>query len=382
MAVKPGSTVVVAKEHLQGVLDALLKRDYLVAGPVARSGVISYEPVTSVTELPEGWTDEQEGGKYRLVKNGGGKLFGYISAAQSWKRVLFPSERRMWSVRRDGKSFAMAGGAEKPGKAALLGVRACELSAILVQDRVLMWDRFSDPLYAARRRNLFIAAVNCGRAGGTCFCESMGTGPKAESGYDIALTEISGDGRHYFMVEVGTEAGAGVMSEVEVTEAGDAEKAAAAAVIAAAAGSMGRKMDTSGIKELLFRNFENPRWQQVATRCLSCGNCTMVCPTCFCTAVEDRTSLDGNEAERRSLWDSCFTLDYSRIAGGIIRQSVSSRYRQWLVHKLAAWHDQFGSSGCVGCGRCITWCPVGIDLTEEAAAIRESDGDTMIKGEN
>jgi Fe-S-cluster-containing hydrogenase component 2 len=132
-------------------------------------------------------------------------------------------------------------------------------------------------------------------------------------------------------------------------------------------------MDTRGIKELLYRNYEHPRWDNVATRCLTCANCTMVCPTCFCTTVEDVTDLSGDHAERWRKWDSCFTMDFSYIHGGSVRATPKSRYRQWLTHKLATWFDQFGSSGCVGCGRCITWCPVAIDLTEEVRAIRDSE---------
>jgi sulfhydrogenase subunit beta (sulfur reductase) len=99
----------------------------------------------------------------------------------------------------------------------------------------------------------------------------------------------------------------------------------------------------------------------------------MVCPTCFCTSVEDSTDVDGDGVVRVQRWDSCFTVDYSYIHGGSVRSSDRSRYRQWMTHKLSTWFDQFGSSGCVGCGRCITWCPVGIDITEEVAAIRATE---------
>ena len=373
--VKSGSTLVVEKEHLQQVLDSLCKKGFLTVGPVVRDGAISYEPIKSVSELPEGWTDEQAPGKYRLKKGNSGKVFDYLYGAQSWKRWLFPPERSMFTAKKDAKgAITVAEDAKEPQKAALIGVRACELSAIQVQDRVFMWDRFTDPIYASRRRNSFILAVNCGRAGGTCFCVSMKTGPKAETGYDLALTEIKESGRHYFVVEVGTDCGAEVMASVKHSDAGGADKTAASRTVANASDNMGRKLDTAGIKELLYRNYENPEWDKVGARCLTCTNCTMVCPTCFCTTVEDRTSLGGETAERVSLWDSCFTLDYTRVAGGIMRQSASSRYRQWLTHKMAAWIDQFGTSGCVGCGRCITWCPVGIDLTEEVGAIRANDG--------
>jgi Fe-S-cluster-containing hydrogenase component 2 len=138
-------------------------------------------------------------------------------------------------------------------------------------------------------------------------------------------------------------------------------------------GQVTKHLDTVDIKDLLYRNLEHPRWDEVAARCLSCANCTMVCPTCFCTTVEDTSDLAGRETTHQRRWDSCFTTDFSYISGGSIRQSGKARYRQWMTHKLASWIDQFGTSGCVGCGRCITWCPVSIDITEEASVIRETE---------
>jgi ferredoxin len=201
----------------------------------------------------------------------------------------------------------------------------------------------------------------------------MQTGPKATFGYDLALTEMLEGGQHYFVVEIGSEKGESVFQQISRRQADAREIKAAESVIARTAQQMGRQMDTAGIKELLYHNYEHPRWDEVASRCLTCANCTMVCPTCFCTTVEDVTDLTGDAAERWRRWDSCFTMDFSYIHGGSVRASTKSRYRQWMTHKLATWIDQFGSSGCVGCGRCITWCPVGIDLTEEVRAIRETE---------
>ena len=132
-----------------------------------------------------------------------------------------------------------------------------------------------------------------------------------------------------------------------------------------------RSLDTENIRDLLFDNLQADRWNEVASRCLSCGNCTMVCPTCFCSSVQEVADLAGDEVTRERHWASCFTLEHSQIHGENPRPTTAAQYRQWLTHKLAGWIDQFGSSGCTGCGRCITWCPVGIDLTEEVAAIRE-----------
>jgi ferredoxin len=244
-----------------------------------------------------------------------------------------------------------------------------------ILDRVLLGGRRRDPAGSVRTADAFVIAVQCGQAGGTCFCVSMGTGPVAAAGFDLALTELIDGSGHRFLVEVGSPRGADVLAAVPHRAAGEEHRRAAAGVHERTAASMGRELDVDGIKELLYRNYDHPRWEEVADRCLTCGNCTMVCPTCFCTTVEDVTDLAGEKIERHQRWDSCFTVDYSHIHGGAVRGSAKARYRQWMTHKLATWYDQFGSSGCVGCGRCITWCPVGIDLTEEARAIRESDAD-------
>jgi ferredoxin len=178
------------------------------------------------------------------------------------------------------------------------------------------------------------------------------------------------DGPHRLVAEAGSERGAAVLAELPRRDATAADVGAAATAVAGAAEKMGRSVDTDDLPGLLSRNLEHARWDDVADRCLTCGNCTMVCPTCFCSGVEDHTDLTGEHAERVRVWDSCFGIDHSYMHGGAIRPSGRSRYRQWLTHKFGTWHDQFGSSGCIGCGRCIAWCPVGIDVTEELAALR------------
>ena len=274
---------------------------------------------------------------------------------------------------RTGSSTELAEEPPEAPRYAFVGARSCELAAMGVLDRVLLGGAHPDPGERSRREHVFILAVQCSQAGGTCFCVSMGTGPTAEQGYDIALTEVLDGAGHYFVLDAGSELGAEVLGELPGAPCAARERDAASAAHARAAAQMGRELDTTDIRELLYRNYEHPRWEEVAERCLSCGNCTMVCPTCFCTTVEDVTDLTAEHVERHQRWDSCFTVDYSHIHGGTVRASTRSRYRQWMTHKLATWIDQFGSSGCVGCGRCITWCPVGIDITEEARAIRESE---------
>jgi ferredoxin len=360
---------------LEDLVRALRDRGFRVIGPRLRDGAIVFDELASARELPAGWTDEQDGGTYRLRRRDDEALFGYAVGPHSWKNVLFPSSLRLWRGRRSPDG-AVEIEEEPPDETryALFGARSCDLHAIAIQDRVLVEGRHRDADYAARRERIFVVAVNCGTAGGTCFCVSMGTGPKADLGFDLALTELL-DGDHRFLVETGSDRGAEVLAELERREATEADLRAAESVVARTAASMGRELETDGIRDLLVRNAGHPRWEEVAERCLTCGNCTMVCPTCFCTTLEDVTDLAATATERRRVLDSCFSLEYSYLHGGSVRTSGRSRYRQWMTHKLATWWDQFDTSGCVGCGRCITWCPVGIDITEEAAAIRAADGE-------
>ncbi|MDR3472346.1 MAG: 4Fe-4S dicluster domain-containing protein [Devosia sp.] len=355
----------------QALFDSLRRRGYRIVGPKVRDGAIVYDDIDGAADLPQGWTDEQAPGRYRLARRDDAALFGYAVGSHSWKAFLHPSVQRLWTARREGDAVTVTPEPTSAERFAFIGVRACELKAIAIQDRVFVGGAHVDPHYRARREGAFIVAVNCAEAGGTCFCVSMGSGPKVEAGYDLALTEIT-EGEHRFVVEAGSETGREVLAELPGRAAMDGDLDAAEAVVQRTAASMGRQMRSDDLRELLAANLEHPRWDDVADRCLTCGNCTMVCPTCFCTSVEDSSDLTGAESSRTRRWDSCFTMDFTHVPGGSVRTSARSRYRQWMTHKLSSWVDQFGTSGCVGCGRCLTWCPVGIDITEEVRAIREN----------
>jgi formate hydrogenlyase subunit 6/NADH:ubiquinone oxidoreductase subunit I len=369
---KASQIATIDKEGLQALFDVLAKRGYRVVGPTLRDRAIVYDDIMTVKDLPAGWTDEQDGGHYSLVRRSDEALFGYAVGPQSWKKFLYPSIQQLWRATREAGAVTMTPEPDSTERFAFIGVRACELHAIAIQDRVFMNGAMSDTHYRARRENAFLVAVNCGTAGGTCFCVSMNTGPKADSGFDLALTELIEGGKHLFTVEAGSDKGRDVLAALPHQAAKKEEVAAAEAVVAKTAASMGRTMRADDLHDLLLGNLDHPRWDDVAERCMSCANCTMVCPTCFCMTVEDSSDLAGVESSRSRRWDSCFTMDHTYVHGGSVRASAKSRYRQWLTHKLATWIDQFGSSGCVGCGRCITWCPVGIDITEEVAALRKS----------
>jgi ferredoxin len=367
-----GEKVVIQSETLGQLITLLREEGYDLVGPTVRDGAIVYDRIENLQDLPVGWTEEQEAGRYRLKRRDDQALFGYTVGPQSWKRFLHPPVLRLFQTRQTGTGFEIVGGSDSPPRYAFIGVRACELAAIAIQDRVFLGDRYVDPAYQGRREGLFILAVNCTQAAPTCFCTSMQTGPQAQSGFDLALTELLAGEKHQFLMEVGSKRGAELLARLDYSDAGSDVKQLAEAGVERARSMIRRRLDTDGIHDLICENSESSRWGEIATRCLTCANCTMVCPTCFCTTVEDVTDLAGVQSERWRKWDSCFTTDFSYIHGGTIRSSSKSRYRQWMTHKLATWIDQFGTSGCVGCGRCITWCPVGIDITEEVHALREA----------
>lgn len=367
---RQGALHTIDQDGLEALFAILIDQGYQLVGPTLREEAIVYDTIGGVGDLPAGWTDRQEAGSYQLERRTDRALFGYAVGPHSWKRYLHPPVEVLWRARQREGQLKIEAPEPPRVKYAFIGVRACELRAIAIQDRVFRDGLHTDSAYAARRDNAFIVAVNCAQAGGTCFCVSMDSGPKVTEGFDLCLTELLENGRHKFLLQVGSDQGAAVVEKIASRAASTEEVEQAEAIVQQTAESMGRTLDTEGIKELLQSNPNHPRWSEVAERCLSCANCTMVCPTCFCTTVDDHTDLTTTTAERRRRWDSCFTMDFSYIHGGSVRHSAGARYRQWMTHKLANWIDQFGSSGCVGCGRCITWCPVGIDITEEAAAIR------------
>lgn len=364
--------VFVTTKDFSFLFDSLQENGYKIIGPTLGEGAIVYDELNGVDDLPKGWTDEQEGATYRLKKRDDQALFGYNVGPHSWKKFLFPSQHRLWQAEIGDSGLQVTEEKQVAQKFAFLGVKACELKAITIQDKVFLGGNYVDPVYQVRREDALLIAVNCIQAGKTCFCVSMEAGPRAESGFDLCLTEVLNEGQHYFIVEIGSERGNKIIATVPHTEEKMDAETTIQTIVGETVKQMGRVMETDNIQSLLQENFDHPRWDDVASRCLTCANCTMVCPTCFCSTVEDVTDLTGNHAERWRRWDSCFTMDFTYMYHVHARASAKSRYRQWMTHKLSTWFDQFGTSGCVGCGRCITWCPVAIDITEEVSAIRES----------
>ncbi|BCO34959.1 4Fe-4S dicluster domain-containing protein [Mycobacterium heckeshornense] len=369
------ASAVIDATGLEQLISTLIDRGYCVVGSRRSDNAIVLGELTSADDLPRGWGVDVGPGRYRLRRRDDDARFGHSAGPQSWKQFLHPPRQRLWSS--DGTQ------PDEQPRYAFIGVRACDLAAIKILNGVLGVGAHPDQGFVGRLRQIFVVAVNCTEPGGLCFCASMGTGPAVGPGYDLALTEcIDADGCHY-LVDVGSDDGADVLAALPYRDAEQNEVDSARSAVGDAAHRMGRQMPEGDLRELLVVSRESPRWKDVAGRCLTCGNCTMACPTCFCTSVEDVTDLSGEHAERWMHWASCYEFDFTYIYPDSVRQSGESRYRHWITHKLGTWHDQFGSTGCVGCGRCIAWCPTGIDITEEMNALAGlADDDSWQQGQD
>lgn len=379
-----GTHVSFPKSELQFLLDALRQAGYRVVGPHPGQGAIVYEDLDSINDLPLGLLDEQDGGYYRLKAEESAGYFDHVVGPHSLKNFLFPPRETVQELTLDDAGWQSRTPVDDGPPLAVIGVRGCDLAALAVQDRVFLEGAYVDPGYRARRERLCLVAVNCRRAAATCFCHSMRTGPAAGEGADLVLTELD----DCFVLRIGTDRGAemiaatgwspssldDIQSARQVSVDLERHMSQRASAPVAADQPRPRELDTTDIRNLLLGNLDHPRWQEVAQRCLACANCTMVCPTCFCSTVEEVADLTGEHVTRERSWASCFSSEHTYTSSGVVRPTISAQYRQWLTHKLASWIDQFGTSGCVGCGRCITWCPVGIDLTEEVAAMRRTEG--------
>jgi sulfhydrogenase subunit beta (sulfur reductase) len=353
---------------LESLLNHLTTRGYRLVGPTLRDGAVIIDAIDGIRDLPKGTGDDHDPAQYKVTRRADEAYFGFTVSPTAWKRFFIPPRFPLWNATRSGKTFTTAAPDEDHHPPlALIGVRPCDLHAMKLQDGVYLREGSVDPRYARIRKSVFVMVVQCTVTSDTCFCGSTGTGPFADEGFDLALTEILRDGRHVFIARAGSERGRAVLDAVPRENAEEADIAQERELRSRAATSFVRTINLADVREALKANIESPIWDDIARRCLTCTNCTMVCPTCFCFTVEDVTDLTGTYAERRRRWDSCHTAEFTKVAGGNIRPSPRSRYRQWLMHKFTSWYDQFGSAGCVGCGRCITWCPVGIDVTVEAS---------------
>ena len=373
-----------ARKHLKELLETLIDDGYHCIGPQVRDGAIVYAALESIDQLPWGVSDRQQPGAYQLTSaaplagqepaseqvNQAHRAFAWSVPATSIKPLLFAPTEPLWRAQPDALgNLVFHQVLPEPKQIALFGVRPCDLRAIEIQDTIFLAGPYADIRYQVRRSELFVIALNCTHSGDLCFCVPTGGSPEAERGYDLALTELDKG----YLIHSGSEVGRNVLARLNTRSASTAQRQVAQDGYAAARRQ--QKLQHQELKELkelpsqaaclnLLNLADHPAWDAVAERCLACGNCTQVCPTCFCHRVVEHSSLDQSQSEHCRQWDSCFSDQHSYCAGRVIRDTTKQRYRQWLTHKFASWHQQFGVSGCVGCGRCISWCPAGIDVIE------------------
>jgi len=368
-----GVTIAITKPELDTIFKTLIALEYTLEGPQVKDFSVILGPIDSLADLPKGYTSQEEPGKFTLSSNGKENYFDVTSGPHSWKKYFFPPKTQLMVFQQEAgesSNWSAAEAVEDSPSYALIGVRPCDLAGIQIQDKIFLEGDRCDPIYQARREKALIMVTNCTEPCETCFCTSMDTGPKAKDGFDLALTEV----KDHFLIEIGSEAGEKALADLKWEKANDEIIKQADAVLGEAVKKININLPNPGKLEVeLLANLEHPRWNEIASRCFSCGSCTQVCPTCFCWDSTDKTLLPGNTVIRERSWDSCFNPDYSYVAHGNTRPNTRARYRQWLTHKFASWYGQFGSSGCIGCGRCITWCPAEINHLDEIAAIREGE---------
>jgi len=346
------------KEFLSKLFNNIKSLGYEIIATVLEDGVLRVRTVSSFDAVALNVVSVQSPGEYGTKSDR--LMLSYTHGPDSPKLFLFPPHQFLFEIEREKDRFRMMCHQNTERRIAFFGIKSCDLASINVLDKTLLAGEYVNVHYTKIRRNMATIIVNCTRPSGTCFCASMGTGPRALEGFDLALTELDDK----FVVEVGSEKGEEMLKGIDTTIASEKDVAQTDRLLEEARVKMGRSLDKAFIKEKLYERLESPAFLEISERCLSCGNCTSVCPTCFCNITLDTLSLDGNTTRRDIVWDSCFTYQFAQVAGGNFRPKIWARYRQWLFHKIAYWQDQFGALGCVGCGRCITWCPVGIDITE------------------
>lgn len=360
------ATVVLQKPALQQVFDNLRERGFRLIGPRVREAAVVIDEVQSITDLPVGYAVQQGPGTYRLTRTQRNEYFACTPGPPTWKHFLYPSKVDLLRAKSTDQGWVFETVADEAPNYAFIGIKSCELHAITIYDDLFLNTEFRDPHYAKRREQMFILSVNCAVSMATCFCTSVQAGPRAMSGFDLALTELP----DVFVIEIGSEAGSEMLAGSGWHPASAFDLGRANQAIQRVEQQIQQKLDVNGLEQLLCENIEHPHWDDVGARCLSCGNCTLSCPTCFCTDVQDHSDLKAKNTSRTRVWDSCFSVDFSHVHGGNIRPTTRARYRQWVTHKLACSKPQVGRLACVGCGRCIAWCPVGIDITEEVRALR------------
>ncbi|WP_297529752.1 4Fe-4S dicluster domain-containing protein [Thiohalobacter sp.] len=354
------------REGLERLIE-VLARHHRVYGPQVRDGAIVLAPLARDSRLPVGVALDAGPGRAELRHTDSPRQFDWVVGPQAVKPLLFAPIQPLWGWTRgeDGR-LAFRPVTPEAESLAVIGVRACDLAALRLTDAHFVEGPAIDPHYCAAREALFLVAVNCARPAATCFCAATGDGPSANAGFDLLLDELDAG----FLVTIGSDRGAELLADIDLSPVSEQQRKEARLQRRQAVAAQTRRLPDAPLSGLA-RQRTSAHWERVAERCLACGNCTAVCPTCFCHRQRAESDLAGQGGKTDRVWDSCFSPGHSLLGGRPLRGDTAARYRQWLTHKFCDWETQYGRSGCVGCGRCIAWCPVGIDVTEELASLLE-----------
>lgn len=336
-----------AREKLGEVLSAL--EEYRVFFPMKTGDVVRFEELTeTLEEVPERGE--------------------YSNTNVPPKELMFPETETLFRYRL-GEDDIEPEAPDSSEKRAVFWIRPCDAQSYSILDKLFGWD-YPDPYYQNRREATTLVGLACEDPCANCFCTSLGGGPAAEEHLDALMFDL-GD---VFYLKTLTEKGeelAGAADSV-LDKADDASVKAAGKQADEAEGKISRKIDTQGIPEKLPGLYGSPFWEQFSDRCLGCGICTFLCPTCHCFDIQDET--DHFDGRRARMWDTCMFCEYSLHASGHNpRPTRKERTRNRISHKYSYYPENFGVIACVGCGRCINFCPVNIDILDILEKSREAE---------
>jgi sulfhydrogenase subunit beta (sulfur reductase) len=311
-----------------------------------------------------------EGYIFDYIDDSGELALDYTTTMLPPKKIFFPPREPLYSYEKVGEEVVIKDLSEKwKKKRILFGVHSCDINALLILDGVF-GGKLKDQLYLNRRRNTLIIGMNCRSPGENCFCDAMTTGPTIKKGYDLLLTDI---GDKYY-VQVGSKAGEKLLSRDLFRTATKADRKKMEAEVIRVKNKLQSDFGIDKLGEKMKGKFWSKLWEAQTKKCVLCGACNFVCPTCYCFDVVDETDLAGKKGQRVRVWDTCHFKDFATVAGGInFRGGKVPRVKQRLYHKLCYSTEQRGVYDCVGCGRCIQFCPAKIDIRE---IIKDVQGET------
>jgi len=352
-------TRLIFAEELTQIVAVLMAEGYTVIGPKDKKLALNLEKLSSPDELALGFVSEEKEGYYRLKP---AKTLA-IDAAKPMNSPKYYTEKAnqlLYTASQVNNQWEFKTAVVEPEPIAFFGLNACDVASLYILDLTFKQE-FKDPVYEKNRQAVqFVVGVNCTHPGNNCFCSTYNTGPRLTYPYDLGLTCLG----ETYLVEAGSQKGKEVLAKLKSEPASQAHLQQKETLLEKAKKQMSKAFNLKKACQVLADNYEHPYWDEPSERCLSCANCINVCPTCYCYQIYRRANLSADEvAVFRSL-DACHHLEFAAVHGGNFRPRRVDRLRHWVNHKIFWTIEQYGVPGCVGCGRCITWCPTAIDITE------------------